>query len=1116
MADPLAERIIKLRAALQALQAQRAVLGETIDPAIAATREKIQALEAQLAPAPPPDERRHITILFSDVVGSVSLAEQLDPEDWRAVIGAVQHAIGSSVTAHGGMIAQYQGDGLIAFFGAHGLREIDVEQAVNAALQAHIAVSQLTLPVPVQLRVGVHTGLVLLGMWGVESKREFGAFGDAVHIAARLQSNAPPGAVLISRDTYQYVRGAFDFAPPRALVLKGKSQPLQTYIVRRARPHAFRVSARGVLGIQTSTIGRETEIQQLRAAYLESYEQRRVLWLQLLGEPGVGKSRLVQELADWLELRAGNLVTLSGRAYDGEQNQPFALVRRLWFDRFQIADDTPLALAREHWVAGFRELTGIADAEPAHALGLLVGLPFQDSPHLGALRHDPMQLRGRAFVVSRAAVRAIRAARPLYIALEDLHWADASTLEYLQQVILQDGSQTFSDADLQGLFILATARNEWQGLNSDCITTLPLAPLTVTASRRLAQELLKNVAEVPPHVIQLIVERAEGMPYFAEELVNYFLDRSIIDRTTDPWRLNQARLDELHGNSRPPLPSTLQYLLRARLDTLASTERVALQRGAIYGRHFWSGGVEALEVDHCDPILNGLEPRGFVTSELESALQGEREWSFHHALLRDVTYDSVLKRDRPALHQKAAAWLELKARESERLDEFAGLLGEHCERGGALLNAAGWYLRAGEHALRQGAMPEARKFFDDVLGLAPPAERELRWRALEGREVTFGRVGEPDKRHADILALLELADTFDDDARRAGAFYREARYFVSVGKPPAAVDAAERALAAARRAGARTVEATALVSLLVTLTRLGEVARARALLAQARERASTCGDDFVYAQTLMQIGVHYTDAGELAQAVEPYTTAADLARRISNRALEGQILSNLGYCYARLGLYALARPALEKTLELAAAVSERRDYAYGLQNLGWTYLCSGNQAAARQFQEQALREFTALGDGFGRAASVLYLGHIAERVGDVPAAMQHFTDALEHFTAMGVRGYRMDCAAGLARCALSLGDLPRAQHYASQLWTYLAENGAAGIELPSLVYQTCADIFQATGAHETARAAVEAGYQELLSRADKITDAEWRKSFLENVSEHRAMVGLWARTHTTS
>lgn len=421
MTESVQAQIDKLKTAITALNAQRALIGDaTVDAMLSPAREKLAALQVQIAPAPA-EERRLITILFTDVVGSTAFAERLDPEEWRDIVAKLHETVGNAISQQHGAVAQYLGDGLLAFFGAKGSHEQDPENAIRAALEAQTAVAKLDRANPIQIRVGIHTGLVIVGELGAESHKEFSATGDAMNLAARLQSAAPPGGILISEDTYRYVRGVFDVTPQPPLTVKGKREPLQTFLVRRAKARAFRSVTRGVAGIQTRTIGRDAELQQLREAYLDAYENRRVVWAQLMGEPGVGKSRLLQDINDWIELRDETVRVFRGRAFAGEQNQAFALIRRLWFDRFQIAEDAPLIQAQAKWVERFGELTGIDDPEPAQALGLLVGLPFEDSPHIGAMRDHPEQVKGRAFVVSRQTLAAIRAEHPIQMLLEDLH-----------------------------------------------------------------------------------------------------------------------------------------------------------------------------------------------------------------------------------------------------------------------------------------------------------------------------------------------------------------------------------------------------------------------------------------------------------------------------------------------------------------------------------------------------------------------------------------------------------------------------------------------------------------------------------------------------------------------
>jgi len=462
--------------------------------------------------------------------------------------------VGEIVQKHQGTVAQYLGDGLLALFGAQASSEHDPENAIRAGLEALSAVSTLNSARPIQIRIGIHTGLVIMGELGSDAKKEFTATGDAMNLAARLQAAAPPGGVLVSHDTYRYVRGVFDVTPQPALTVKGRQELVQTYLVRAAKPRPFRTVARGVAGIETRTVGREAELRQLQAAYLDAFENRRTVWIQIVGEAGVGKSRLVEEMRDWIELRPETIRLLKARAFVGDAGQPLALIRRLWFDRFQIAEDAPLAPAETKWVQAFQDLAGSREVEPAHALGLLAGLPFSDSPHIGAMRDDPAQVKGRGFVVSRELLNAIRRQSPVELLLEDLQWADASSWEYLTEVIL---SADEPEQGRHGMYILAAARSEWtppKALTEDPrYTRIDLQPLSEEASRELAEELLQRVEGVPDEVMRLIVERSEGVPYFAEELVNWFVE----SRHHRPERRAVAvRLRSAQGVAPPRDPAT--------------------------------------------------------------------------------------------------------------------------------------------------------------------------------------------------------------------------------------------------------------------------------------------------------------------------------------------------------------------------------------------------------------------------------------------------------------------------------------------------------------------------------------------------------------------------------
>jgi class 3 adenylate cyclase/tetratricopeptide (TPR) repeat protein len=1114
MTESPAHELAKLRQALAGLEAQRGILGEVVEPALELLRSQIAALESQAPLSAQPlaqawggqsqDERRIVTILFTDIVGSTALAERLDPEDWRGIVAKIHAMAGELVQKHHGMVAQYLGDGLLALFGAQVASEADAENAVRAALEIQRGLAGLALDPPVQMRAGVHSGLVVVGELGSQARREFTASGDSMNLAARLQSAAPPGGVLISHEVYRQARGAFEMTPQPPLSVKGKSEPVQTYLVQRARERLFHVTARGVWGSEIRTVGRQAEQARLQQVYLAAHQSGGAAWAQLSGEAGIGKSRLLEDMSEWLDLRPERLWVLRGRAFSGDVGQPFSLVRRMWFDRFKIGEDEPLASAEDKWVGAFQELVQTGEVEPAHALGLLVGLPFSGSPDLQGMRSDPLQVKGRAMVVSRELIRSVRRRQAVVCLLEDLHWADTSSLDYLIQLIFDDGPE--HDAGWQGLFVLATARPDWKPPESLArlgrtapprYLEIPLAPLSPAACRELAQELLGRVEGVTAEVMDPIVERSEGVPYYTEELVNLLIDTGIIARRGQSWVLAGKGLDAAQ------LPLTLHHLLLTRLLSLRPEERACLQHGAVFGRNFWEGGLQALGVPEPHQLLAALEQRGFVARPSAPALEGDAQWSFHHALLRDVAYESVLKRERPALHRAAGAWLEAQARQADRLSEYAGVLGDHAERAGDGRAAADWYLQAGEQAKNLGATREARSYFERSLALLSAQDREQRWRALLGRSDALGMLGELALRRDNLAELLALARELDD-LRLAEALYRQGNLLESQGDYPGAFEAYDAAVEAARRAGDARLEALVLAIKGIGQNRMGLGAGARAS-AEAALALAPGLDEQSAIRVTNNVAVYFIESGDLAAAARLHQDVVDKARRLGDRSGMTNALTNLGYSYAMLGMFEQARAALEDGLQIAWAIDMRREGNYVLLNLGLVFWRCGQADLARGALLQAVAGLEAVGDLFGCAAGLAYLGLVSELDLDWETAGRLHQQAREKFARLGVDGYTVDALAGIARCALAQGDHQTGRQSVEQVWGYLQEKGPQGLEFPIWVFLTCAQVFAALGDGEKRQAALRQGNRELQQRAAKISDAAWRQSFLENVAEHRAI-----------
>ncbi|HTP09901.1 MAG TPA: adenylate/guanylate cyclase domain-containing protein [Anaerolineae bacterium] len=1090
----------QLRASLQVLESQRALLGAAIDPALDAVRTQIAALEAQLIAPTQSEERCIITVLFSDIVGSTALAENMDAEDWRTVVNIVHTLVGQAIQKYNGAVMQYQGDGVVAMFGFPTPHEQDPENAIRAGLEIQAELARLETQPRIQMRVGIHTGLVLLGSIGSNVKHEYSGFGDPMNLAARLQAAAPTGGVLISHDTYRYVRGVFDMTAQPPIMVKGKSAPIQTYVVERARPRPFRTVTRGVAGIEVQTIGREAELQKIQAAFETVYHDRAVTWVQIIGEPGMGKSRLLDDARDALDLRPERFRWLRARAFQGDEKHAFMLVRRMWFDRFQIAEDAPLAEAEARWLDQFATLRGPDQVEAAQALGLLLGLPFHDSPHIGALRHDPAQVKGRAYVVSRELLSAMRAELPIVMLLEDAQWLDPSSWDYLVNLLLAE-----APTSQQGILVVATARSEWNPpaalLKYTGYQPINLKPLSEAACRSLVLALLQRVEDAPDSAVRLVVQRSEGVPYYVEEIINWFLDHGIIDTTNEPWQFDATRFHE------EPLPTTLQHLLLTRLSALTEAERVTLQYGSIFGRNLWEGGLAALGLPDCASTLKRLQPRGFVDAQPESSLAGEKEWSFHHNLLQAVAYESLLKRVRRQLHKAAAVWLEDQARQAGRLDEFVGILADHLDRAGDKVGAADWYLRAGAYSHFQGAFLEARISFERALELVPPSDHLRRWQAWLGRNDAVSHLSEHAAYQQSVEALLELAQ-YLGPLYLAEAHYRRALLIDAVGDYPASYAEYQIALVNAREGHAVALELRIMGMMLICQNRLSDAAGATATARHMLSRLDEVeGIDSIDA--LINLAVYYVESGDLARAAQLHQEQATIAQRLGERRKQATALMNLGYDYQCLGMYETGRETLEQALRLFESFGARRELAYARLNLGLIYWRSADIPAALNTFKSVQPELAALGDTFAEAAGLSYLAIVLGQRGEAGEAQAQFETARSIFTQAGTRGYAMDALAGLVRCALTLGDLEAVKRRVAELWNYLRLQGTQGMEFPLWAYLTCAEAYTALGENDKARKSIAAGYSELLTRADKISRVEWGRSYLFNVPEHRALIDLW-------
>jgi len=1027
----------QLEQAIVALEAQRALLGDAVvDAALAPMREKLAALQAQ--PPATEQQRKQVTVLFADVSGFTAMSETMDAEEVGEAMNALWARLDAAITTHGGKIDKHIGDAVMALFGTPVAREDDPERAIRAALAMQAEIKNWRLEVGswrldavsptsnLQMRIGLNTGPVLLGAVGTTG--EYTAMGDTVNVASRLEHAAPVGGILVSHDTYRHVRGVFDVLPLEPISVKGKTEPIQVYRVRAAKPRAFRVTTRGVEGIETRTIGREAELEQLQTAMNAARRNRQTHLASVVAEAGVGKSRLLYEFNNWLELLPERTLIFKGRATQEMAKLPYALIRNMLAFRFEIQDSDQASVARDKLERGIVAIMGAEGTEIAHFIGHLIGFDFSGSPHLQGILGDARQIRDRAFHYVAELFAAVTRDHAAAIFLEDIHWADDSSLDLIDHLMHERLDLPLLIIGLMRPMFLER-RPAW-GEGPMTHVRLELRPLSEQSSRQLVADILRKAPEIPQALQDLIVRRAEGSPVYVEELIKMLIEDGVIVTGPDLWQVELGRLAEVR------VPATLIGVLQARLDGLLPPEREMLQQASVVGRVFWSNVLERLyrvygaDAERREPAattrerLSTLHKKELIFKHEESVFTETQEYIFKHAILHDVTYESVLKRLRRAYHaQVAEGLIELSG---ERVGEYAGRIGEHFERAGEWARAAEWYGRAGKQAQDTyapeaaiGDYQKALHFWQEGADL-PGAQAAQQLDVYEG----LGQVLVSQARYTEAIetftAMRAAAEAAGDAVAQARAWCGLAEAQDNQGDHRAALDDTAQAEAIARAAGARAELAMALWMRGRGLFRLGEAEAALALGEQMFALTTELGDRRRMAQSLNLLGAVHNMLGRYEQAQHYFENALAVCQESGDRGQMMTLLSNLGVLAEARGDYRTAFRRYQDALGIARETGHRDGELWYLNNLG----------AARV----GLREYSAA------EADLRQVIHMAGSTGSDVLSNTHY------FLAEACVGQgKVEEALAAARQALALGQESGEQEDIGAAWRAL---GLVAARLP--------------------------------------------------------------------
>jgi class 3 adenylate cyclase/tetratricopeptide (TPR) repeat protein len=691
--------------------------------------------------APAREERKVVTVLFADLVGFTSRAEQMDPEDVRALLAPYHQRLRSELERFGGTVEKFIGDAVVALFGAPVAHEDDPERAVRAALAIRDWVREDEADL--QLRIAVNTGEALIALGARPEAGEGMASGDVVNTTARLQSAAPVNGILVGEATWRATRDRIDYVEHAPVAAKGKAEPVAVWEASQAKSRLGMDLEQRVV---TPLVGRERELGVLFDAFDRAVGQREPQLVTLVGVPGIGKSRLIAELFQRIEQMPELVWWRQGRALPYGSGVSFWAVGEMVKAQAGINENDPPDRAAEKL---HESLAQVVDEHERDWVGrhleTLVGLSEDAAPD----RHE-------AFTAWRNYFEGMAERQPLVLVFEDLHWADEGLLDFVD-----DLAEWTSGVPI---LVLASARPElldrrpnWGGGKLNAVT-LALSPLTDADAARVIAAVLEQ-AVLPAETQSVLLEQAGGNPLYAEQFARLYLE---------------------HGEAtNAGVPENVQGIIAARLDGLPEDEKRLLQDAAVLGKVFWSGGVSGAN----DAALHALERKGFIRRERRSAVTGETEYAFRHVLVREVAYGQIPRSARASKHVAAAEWVESLGRP----EDHAGLIAHHYGAALEFARAAGQpadelvdrariaFREAGDRAATLSAWDVAAAFYRSAFELWPDdAQRPRLLFALGRAEWTDGDAAAK-RLYEAIDALLAAGDA--EAAGEAEALVAEAAWY---------------------------------------------------------------------------------------------------------------------------------------------------------------------------------------------------------------------------------------------------------------------------------------------------------------------------------------------------
>lgn len=911
----------------------------------------------------PEGERKRVTVLFCDLANANSLAERLEPEERHAVLSRFFERSLHEVHRHDGTVAQLFSNGFMALFGAPMASEEHARQAVLAAVAIHRGLHQGSPGhgVALEVRLGLHTGLVIVGIIGADERRNYTVVGDAITLVTSLQQTAVPGTIQLTEATYEHVTGYFQCEDIGLVQVQGAAPPVRVYRVVGEREARSRLEVARQRGL-TRFVGRERELSLLHAC-LARVQAGHGQVVGIIGEPGLGKSRLLYEFFTALE--PGRVVWLEGHCAAHGQTIPYGPILEILRASFQIAAGDTLLQIRQKLHQGVCQLN--ADLQGILPfLEALCGLPGADE----ALRHlDPKDKRRRTFEALRAWIGAGGQRRPYVLVCENLHWIDRSSEDCL--VALIEGLAALP------VLVLTTHRPGYtvRWADKPSYTQLALEVLTAAEATATIATLLGHQA-VSPALLQLMQEKTGGNPLFIEEVAHVLVEHGLLARQTNGL--------QGQGDVEVAFPATLEDIVRARLDGLEEPVKRTVQTAAVIGRTFDLQLLTRLSAPTVE-VREALDTLLHLELIHEQRVFPELEYRFKHAVIHDVAYQSLLGSRRRELH--GAIGRAMEELSPERLQGQAALLAYHYARSAYQDKAVAYALCAGDQAARLYAPAEAATYYTQALLQVQelPTSLEVQRTQIDAI-LKLAAVGttqqELDRDQAHLERARPLAEALHDTPRLAQVLYWLGRIHYARGDLQAAIASAEQSLALADR----------------------------------------LGDDTLAAPPVNLVGRIYYMRSDFVHASQMMVRSVEQMHRLGNTTEEATIAAFAGAALAYLGEFERAFQYATRGLHLAQELHNPFAEAAAYHYRGMLYDQYGDWPRALADYQEARRVAERVGDLFRIYIVQFWEGRAATMAGDPTRGRMLLEESLALAARLGTR-FGLPCQkAFLAACLLALGE----------------------------------------------------------------------------------------------